>query len=38
MDMEEEAMQVVKRKFDVLDVSVGQPFSFISLAVSLSKG
>ena len=34
----EEAKEVVKRKVDVLDVSVGQSFSLISLAVSLSKG
>ena len=39
-DMEEvkEGYEVVKRKVNVLDVSVGQSFSFISLPVSLSKG
>ena len=41
MDMGEEVKEgyeVVKRKVDVLDLSVGQSFSFISLPVSLSKG
>ena len=41
MDMEEEVKEgceVVKRKVDVLDVSVGQSLSFIPLALSLSKG
>ena len=41
MDREEEVKEgyeVVKRKVDVLDVTVGQSLSFISLAVSLSKG
>ena len=39
MDMEEvkEGYEVVTRKVDVLDVSVGKSFSFISLTVSLSK-
>ena len=38
MDMEEvkEGYEVVKRKVDVLDASVGQSFSLISLAVSLA--
>ena len=30
--------EVVQRKVDVLDVSVGQSFSFVPLAMSLSKG
>ena len=34
----EEVKEVVKRKVDVLNVSVGRSFSSISLAVSLSKG
>ena len=34
----EEVKGVIKRKVDVLHVSVGQSFSFISLAVSLTKG
>ena len=38
MDMQEEVKEVVKRKVDVLDVSVGQSASFFSLAVSSSKG
>ena len=40
MDREEvkEGYEVVTRKVDVLDASVGQSFPFISLAVSLSKG
>ena len=41
MDMEEEVKEdceVVKRKVDVLYVSVGRSFSSISFAVSLSKG
>ena len=41
MDREEvvkEGYEVVKRKVDVLDVSVGRSLSSISLAVSLSKG
>ena len=33
-----EGHEVVKRKVDPLDVSVGQSLSFISVAVSLSKG
>ena len=37
MDTEEEGDEVVKRKVDLLDLSVGQFFSSISLAVSLSK-
>ena len=41
MDREEEVKEgyeVVTRKVDLLDVSVGQSLSFISLALSLSKG
>ena len=40
MDIKEvkEGYEVVKRKVDLLDVSVGQSLSFISVAVSLSKG
>ena len=39
--MEEEVKEVyegVTRKVDLLDVSVGKSFSFLSLAVSSSKG
>ena len=41
MDMQEEVKEgyeVVKRKVDVLDVSVGQSAFFFSIAVSLSIG
>ena len=41
MDMEgegKEGYEVVKRKVDVLDVRVSQSLSFISLAMSLSRG
>ena len=38
MNMEEDVKEDVKRKVDILDVSVSQSLSFISLAVSLSQG
>ena len=34
----EEGYEIIKRKVDALDVSIGQSLSFIPLAVSLSKG
>ena len=38
MEEVKEGHEVVKRKDDLLDVSVGKSFSFLSLPVFFSKG